>query len=469
MNPKIKKLVFDTGLFALSNIGSKLLVFILVPFYTSMLSTWEYGIVDLITTTNNFLVPVLTLSIGEAVLRFPFDKNSDKGQILANGVGVCLIAVLAVCLLSPLLRIMGEEFKEYWGWLPVLFFSTVSNTLLSNFTRGINKVKTFALKGILQTLLIILFNIIFLLFLRLGLNGYILSIVVADFFAVGFLIIGGRIFCSLEKYSMNKVLMREMLSYSLPLIPTVIAWWIMQLSDKYMVVWFCGASLAGIYSISYKIPSILSTITSIFTQAWQISAFQNSDEADYSEFVSTIYNCFVVLNVIICALLIMLSKILGMILFQKEYFEAWKCVPSLLIAYLFSGLSGVLASVFSASKKTNTLFYSTLIGAVLNVIFNLVLIPKFGIIAAAFTTCTGFMATWVVRIFLTRKFINIKVNWAKDSLAYILLLISAAVMTIDVIYKYWVCCSAVIILFILYFDTIKKLTLLRLKKRKESR
>ncbi|MBQ2756931.1 MAG: polysaccharide biosynthesis C-terminal domain-containing protein, partial [Clostridia bacterium] len=247
-----------------------------------------------------------------------------------------------------------------------------------------------------------------------------------------------------------KPLLREMLAYSLPMIPTVIAWWVMQLSDKYMVVLFCGLAASGIYSVSYKIPSILSTVTSIFTNAWQISAFENQAQEDYSAFVTVIYRWFVVANVMICAFLITGSKLLGVVLFQKEYFIAWTYVPILLLAYLFSGLSGLLASVFSAAKNTKPLFHSTVVGASLNIVLNFIFIPKYGAMAAAYTTLVGFLATWLVRMWSCRKFVKIKATWGRDIIAFLLLMTQSVTMCIDYAYKYIVCALVILLLFFIY-------------------
>ncbi|MBQ2774169.1 MAG: exopolysaccharide biosynthesis protein, partial [Clostridia bacterium] len=147
MNAKFKKLLSDAGLFTVSNLGSKLVVFFLVPLYTHVLSTWEYGVADLLTSTNNILVPILTLSISEAVLRFPFDKDKARGHILCNATVIILVGTVVACIVSPLMRLMSVELVDYWMWLPVIFVVATLNTLLSNYARGTDRVRIFAIKG----------------------------------------------------------------------------------------------------------------------------------------------------------------------------------------------------------------------------------------------------------------------------------------------------------------------------------
>lgn len=455
MNSKIKKLLGDTGLFALSNMGSKLIVLFMVPLYTSVLSDADYGIADLITSTNSLLVPLLTLSINEAVLRFLFDKSKRRETVLGNALGIALVSALTVALLSPILMLFDFELTGYWYWIPVIFTSTVINNIFSAYARGTNRIRAFALKGILQTLIMVCLNLVFLLVLKIGLIGYLLSIVLAELISTAFLIIISKIYKNeLFTVRAERATLKQMLSYSIPMIPTVIAWWVMQLSDKYVVIAACGIAASGIYAVAYKIPTMLSTVTSIFTQAWQISAFENSEENDYSEFVSKIYRYFWIINTVFCAVLIAASKLLASFLYQKEFFEAWRYVPVLLIAYLFSGVSGFLASVFSAAKKTNVLFHSTTIGAILNLALNVVLVPLFGVMAAAFTTFIGFFATWLVRIYSSRKIVKIKITWVKDLSTFALLALSAVFTCLDFSYSIWISIAVVPVIILLYHDSL---------------
>jgi len=195
-----------------------------------------------------------------------------------------------------------------------------------------------------------------------------------------------------------------------------------------MVIWKLGLGESGVYSVAYKIPSILTIVSSLFTQAWQISAISNYGEKDNSNFVGTVYKYYHMISILSCAALITGSKILGRVLYQKEYFVAWKCVPILLIAYVFSGLSGFLASIFTASKKTNYLFVSTSVGALLNIGLNLVFIDWLGLQGAAYTTLIGFFVTWAVRLKVSKKILIIDVPIIKHSFMYLFLLLDAIYM-----------------------------------------
>ena len=452
---KYKKLLSDTLLFSISNFGSKVLVFLLVPLYTNVLATTEYGIVDLIVSMVNLLVPVLTISIAEGVLRFAFDKDVKKEELLSIAMLITGISTLVLILLRPVAVIIKEEVGQYWGYLVVIYFLMALSTIFSNYTRGLDKTRLFAVKGIVYTTCLILSNIFFLLVLKMGLRGYLYALILTEAVTVLVMIFAGGYAHTLVRFSFNKKLFTEMLQYSLPLIPTVIAWWVMQLSDKYVIIACVGIAASGIYSVAYKIPSILSTLTVIFTQAWQISAIKSHGDNDNKSFVENVYKYFIIVSVLLCSGLIIMSKILGHILYAKDYFIAWTYVPILLVAYHFSGLSGVLASVYSASKKTIMLFTSTSVGAVLNILLNIALIPIFGTVAAAYTTLFGFFVTWIIRAVNVRKLIKLDLNYKKFGLSFALLILEAIVMSLQ--YKYMYPVSAVILLMqcILFAPEIK--------------
>ena len=453
---KYKKLATDTCLFVISNFASKLLIFLLLPLYTNLLNTDEYAVADLITTTINLIFPILTLSIAEATLRFAFDKNVKRNEVLSIAIVFLIISTMLVIVSKSFIGGISETIKIYWWDFCICYFVTALQNILSYYARGCDKTKVFAISGIVHSVVLVSCNILFLVVFKLGLDGYLLSMIISYVASSSFILFGAGFYKELILFKINKSLMREMLKYSIPMIPTIIAWWVMQTSDKYMIIWKLGLNQSGIYSVAYKIPTILTVVSSLFTQAWQISAISNYKEKDNSDFVGNVYGFFNMISVLACAMLILLSKILGRVLFAKDYFIAWKCVPILLIAYVFSGLSGFLASNFTSAKKTNILFVSTSIGAIVNAVLNLFLIVRVGIIGAAYTTFIGFFVTWFIRLVVSQKLIKIEISYVKHILMYFILFIDAVYMYNECYGYYIMAWVTIIVLLILNKKEIKK-------------
>lgn len=464
---KYKKLLSDTVLFSISNFGSKILVFLLVPLYTNVLSTSDYGIVDLIISLANLFIPVLTFAIAEAVLRFAFDKNIEKRQVLSLASLLIVLSTIILLFCKPIASCLNTEFANYWNYFIAVYFLMALNGVLGNYTRGLDKTKLFAVSGIVYTVSLITFNILFLLVFKLGLVGYLWALILTEIVCILTKIFGGGYLKDLLSFSFNPKLSKEMIKYSLPIMPSSIAWWVMQISDKYIIVAALSFAASGIYSVAYKIPSILATLTSIFTQAWQISAIKSHGDNDNANFVQNVYKYFMICSIAICSVLIMLAKPMGYVLYAKDYFIAWTYVPLLLVAYHFSGLSGVIASVYSAAKKTSMLFISTSVGAVLNIVLNILLIPKYGAIAAAYTTLASFFVTWIIRMIHARTLIDIKLNYSKFACSFVLLFIQAVIVSMNIKYMFLLSVLIICIQFVLFIPEFKFICSTIFKRQKK--
>lgn len=417
MNSKYKKLLSDTFLFTVSNFASKLISFLLIPLYTSILTTTDYGISDLIQTTVNFLYPFLTLSISEATIRFAFDREKRDGGVLSTSLLFIVVSWLPLILITPLIPNINVDLGNYWLYFLIYYLTHNLHYCFSQYTRGCDKVRLFAIQGILHTLIVILSNILLLLVFDMGIEGYLLSFIIGYILSTVYMIIAGRFIKEIFNFKIEKTLVKEMLKYSIPMIPTQAFWWINNAADKWVIIAMMGVAENGIYSVAHKIPTILTMVTSIFNQAWQVSAFNNYKQKDNNEFFSNVYSIFTVANLLVCTLLITGSELIGNILFSKDFVRGWIFVPALLIAAVFNGLSGMLASAFTSAKKTNALFVSTGIGALINVILNIPLVYACGSMGAAYATAISCFVVWIVRIIQTQKYIKIKANYFFQALS----------------------------------------------------
>lgn len=141
-----------------------------------------------------------------------------------------------------------------------------------------------------------------------------------------------------------------MILYSFPLVTNSIAWWLNNASDRYILTFFCGTSINGIYAVSYKIPTILSTFQSVFYNAWSISAITEFDKEDRDGFIGNIYTMYSAISIIGCSILLIFNIFIAKILYSK-LFEAWHYVPPLLIGTVFNGLALFEGCIFTAVKN----------------------------------------------------------------------------------------------------------------------
>ena len=424
MIEKYKYLGKNTLIFAISSFGTKILSFLLVPLYTNVLSTEEYGTADLITTTATLLIFVLTINIADSVLRFTIERKHKQEEILSYGIRVITIGSLWCTLgLGVVYLTHLISWPIYYYLFVLLYFSfTALYQVLTNYLRGTDKIAQVAIAGIISAAGIIAGNILFLLLFKIGVVGYLISLVLGPALASIYCIIiigepGRTYFINL----CDKDTMKEMRSYCIPLIFNNIALWINAFLDRYFVTIYCGVGENGIYSVASKIPIILATCYTVFSQAWNLSAIKEFDPEDKDGFFSKTYSIYNALITIVCSILIVLNIPLARFLYQKEFFEAWRYSSVLLLSVMFNSLTIIIGSIFSAVKETKVIATTTVLSAVVNTVLNAVLIPTMGALGAAIATASAYLVMWAARLIMSRRYINLKVYWIRDCLVYIIL------------------------------------------------
>lgn len=419
MNIRTKELLKNTSILTISSFSSKILIFLLVPFYTSVLTTEEFGTYDLIISTIALLYPVLTLNIVDSVLRFSMDSSFEKSKIAAIGLKYtlisCLIFLFIVILVSYQdigidIQTLFPEIISYY-----IFFSLYQ--LLIQLSKSLDKVKDMGIAGVLSTISIILFNLLFLLYYRLGLQGFLLANVLGQFVPVIYL------FYKLREFDLRIVNLTDnqldykMIKYSFPILVALLGWWINSTLSRFIVSFYYGLSYAGLLSVAYKIPQILNTFHSIFIQAWQISAIKEFGKEGSKEFYGkylAVVNTFLVFA---CAALISFSIPLAKVLYSNDFFKAWIYVPFLLVSTIINSSSSILASVLSAKKDSKSIGLSTIIGSIICIITTLLLIDIIHVQGVTIASLISSLFIYCYRLYIVRndiildKKFTIITNW----------------------------------------------------------
>ncbi|MFS1008013.1 polysaccharide biosynthesis C-terminal domain-containing protein [Enterococcus casseliflavus] len=428
---KYKKLLTNSAIFAIGNFGSKLLLLILVPFYTYHLSTSEYGKADLISTTINMLLPLVSLSIQEATLRFSINESVFlQKKVLVNSV---IATLLSSFLFLTILVIVNFFIKvDYMQFVFLILILQAFQNVFAQFLRATGKIKIYALNGILLTLVLAASNIVLLRFFQMGIDGYLLSIIVANSISVLFML--SIIHLDAFKFHVfDLTLLKSMLVYTIPLIPNAFMWWLMNASSRYFIAFFLGASVNGLFAVASKIPSVLSMIQTIFFQAWQLSAIDEIDSDNKSIFYSSIFKWLSGIMIIATSVILLFLKNIMNVIVEQSFFDAWQAVPFLLISLIFSSYSSFFGTFYIAAKKTKGIMTTSLYGAVISIVGNLVFISSLGLMGAGISTSISFLFIWILRIKETQDFVNVAVPIKILLVSFILLIIQMInIYTLDV-------------------------------------
>ena len=425
-NNKYRNLARNTAWFTVGSFGSKLLSFFLVPLYTSILTTAEFGVADILATSAALLTYVFTLDIASAVLRFAIGAKENQHQILSYGLRVLLAGSVALAvLLAGLRMVQAIPWSSWWYlFLFLQFFALSLQEILSNYLRATDKTPEAAVSGVLQTVVTAGLNVILLLVFELGLLGYLLAVLGGFLASAGYCLrVVHQPLGKLLLDCCDKGTCRAMRRYSIPLIFNGIAWGLNNSLDKYVVIWLLGAAENGLLSVAYKIPTLLTVFHSVFAQAWNLSAVKEFDKEDKDGFFSNTYMSYNGVLVTGCSVLVLLNIPLAKVLFAKEFFAAWQYSSVLLLSSLFGALSGILGSIFTAVKDSRVFAVSTVTAVVINGLLNILLVRYFGTLGAAAATAISFFLIWLIRLLCTRKYIRWRLDLKKDMFAYLLLVL----------------------------------------------
>lgn len=421
---KYKGLSGNILLFSISSLGHKILAFLLIPLYTSFLSPEQYGTIDLIGNTVSLLLPIFTLNISEGVMRFTIEDKHNDSYLALGLKTICTGALMLTCLLSLLCLLpVLKAYKPYYSWILILYISNSVYTLAQNYLRATDRIPVMVTASLINSAVMLLLDVTLVAGLKLGVTGYYAAMVLGLGSASVFMMLKGRIHKHIHINNIDPEVKRACLTYCIPTVFTALAWWANSSIDRYFVTGICGVRQNGIYSIAYKIPTILSIFQNIFNQAWMISAITEYDPNDSDGFFGNTYGLYNSMMVLVTSGIMLFNMLLSKILYANDFYEAWQYVPMLLISSLFGAMAGYMGSIFSAVKDMKTCAYTVIISAAVNLILNTVLIPTCGVQGAAVATAVSYMTSWGIRMVASRKYIRMKHHFVKDFIAYILLFI----------------------------------------------
>lgn len=431
LESKQKKLIKNSALLLAGNLLSKMMVFLLVPFYTSILSTSEYAIADLITTTVNLVCPIASISIASSVLRFCLDGTHAKRDIYSISFW---IDILGLGLTSAVLILIVPITKlaDYKYYLIAYLICYTINYLLLQYAKGCEKVVIYASAGCINTFALIICNLWFFLVIKIGINGYLYSMIISQGLSAIYIMLACKATPrGIKVFEEQKYLVRDMIKYSVPLIPGAFSWWLNASADRYIMTWFRPIGELGLYSVASKIPGIQFMFMNALMGAWEISAVEKFGTEENRQFFSEMFNKYVNFLILICCSICIISKPAAYFLYQNDFFEAWRIVPFLSVASVFEILSLFVGTIYTAAKRTKMIFVTTTIGALSNVILNILLIPRFGGFGAAAATATSFFVVYEVRFAFSRSILKLDADIIKQHILLGLMVLLAVLSRMD--------------------------------------
>lgn len=408
---KNRELAKNTIIITIGKICTQFASFLLLPFYTALLTTEQYGAVDLVTTYVQLLLPVVFFQIDQAVFRFLIDKRGnkdDEGTLISS----LFVFVIGQCLVFSLIYfIVNLLFTIPYSWL---FFANVIASISSSCTlqiaRGLGDNTCYALGSFISGFFNILLNVVFIAALGMRADGMMLAMAVGNILCVLFIATRKKLYgyIRISNYSTDAI--KEMTRYSIPLIPNALSWWVVNASDRSIVLMFLGASANGILAASHKFSTIITTFYGIFNISWTESAALHLKESDGDEFFSNTVDTMYRLFVSCCIGIIAFMPFLFPIMINQAYSDAYVQIPIYMYAAVFNIVAGLYSVVYIANKRTGEIAKTSVMAGVINIVIDYVLIRWIGLYAASISSAIAYAAMAIYRHIDVKKYVRLRSN-----------------------------------------------------------
>ena len=423
---------------------------VLTPLYTHCLTPEEFGVVELVVQTANLLMPLVSLGINQAVLRFGMDGETDRGSVLTTGLAVNIIGFLIFLLLYPVVRLI-PSIGDHALLIYLFVFCSITHYLFAYCIKSMHKATLFTICVIIGTAITVVLDILFLAVWDMGIVGYVLAISLSDVICSIILIISGKLHKLIRFSNLKKTITKAMLRYSIPLIPNSALWWITDYSDRYMVTVMVSEAANGLSSLAYRLPNMLIMVCGIFMDAWQMSVLSEKSRLERQKFFTNVFAMYQSIIFVGASALIVGSKLVTRIMASAEFYDSWQYIPTLVMATAMSCFVTFLGTIYVVEKKSKSSLVTTVVGTIVNLGANFVLIPMMGAHGAALATAISYGLVVLLRAFHTRKFIPIGWSLPRFTANLGLTVTQCFVMIFEVPYWEYICSALFVVVLVINF------------------
>jgi O-antigen/teichoic acid export membrane protein len=430
-----KELTKNTIILGLGKFLPKFFTIITLPIITACLTKSEYGMYDYITTLVMLLLPIATLQVQSAAFRFLIDCRGDKNkstEIITNIFAITIpISLIVIILLILFWQSINLSTRILIG---IYFIVDILYITISQITRGLSYNKYYSVSSVLISFFNAMLIIITLKLNGMGLNGIMISFIIANLVSIIYLVYKIKIFSYINYSFISFKTCKDIISYSWPMIPNNLSNWVLKLSDRLVITYFLGIEANAIYAVANKVPNILSMGQSILVMAWQENASLAVKDKDASEYYSKMFRTIFDLMFGFTAILIAMTPILFYFLIKGDYNDAYIHMPILILAMFFYCMSAFQGGIYVAHKKTKNVGITTTMTAICNLLIDLLLVNRIGIAAGSISTLVSYFLLYIYRLLDIQKFQKINYNVRKQIVCILIVIIMLIICSINNIY-----------------------------------
>lgn len=406
-----KDLAKNTAILTVGKVCTQCISFFLLPLYTAILSAEDYGTFDLFVTYATLLLPLINWQLDQGLFRFMLDYRSNKDEqkklfstLLLSSTAQNIIYVILFICIEPFLKIENAYFLLLYVVLQVY------NALFLQFVRGLGYSIKYTIASFISASATTVLNVIALVFLRMGLQGLFVSTLTAQLLTLIYLVVSSR---SWEYFSLKNARIgtfKKVGTYSIPLIPNNLAWWVVNASDRTIISHVLVTAANGIYSVANKFPNVFINFYNILNLSWTETVSLHYNDEDRDEFLTDTMTSLVKLFVAACLGIVACMPFVFPIMVNAKYNAAYNQILILMYAMLFRVLVGLYSCVYVAQKNAKKIAYTSISAAIINITVDLILINKIQVFAASLSTLVAFLSMFIVRYIDVNKTVHMRIK-----------------------------------------------------------
>lgn len=405
------ELAKNTIILTVGKICTQFVSFFLLPLYTALLTPEEYGVVDLFSTYVTLLVPLFNWQFESGLFRFMLDCREDPKKqrqlfstVFLVNIGQTLLYLLAYLIFQ---RWMNSPYKLF------LLLDVMLNILLSTllqFPRGLGNNSAYAFASFLSASSTVVLNVVLIAGFQMGAYGMFWASSIAKAMTIVYLMLSQKVWRYIRVKAFSKDVFKNVLRYSLPLVPNQLSWWVVGVSDRTVISYVLGMAANGIYSVANKFSTVFITFYNIFNMSWTESVALHINDEDRDAYLQQMVNSMYRLFSALCLGVIACMPFVYPMMINEQYAEGYPHVPILLVAILFQIIVGLYSAVYVAMKKSTEIAKTSFFAAAINLVVDVILIRFIGLYAASLSTLAAYMTMAVYRYFHVQKFVKISID-----------------------------------------------------------
>lgn len=460
-----KELAKNTVILLIAKISTQIINFFLIPLYTAVLTTQEYGTIDIYTSLAMILIPILTLQVEMALFRYYIVNNDEKDrtEIISSSFAIVVFISMVVSiiywLLTTFFKLQNRELL-YGYYLSLMLF-----TVLLQVCRAKGDNIGYGSANFMSSTITVILNVLFVKFSPWKVEGILVSMISAQLIASIYMIYRIKIYKFLRISYVKLIRCKELLKYSVPLVFNQIASWAINYSDRIIILYKWGEGINGIYAVANKFANIINTFFSVYNVAWTENVVRSMNDEDSYKYISKIFEVTFSVYIVLITTILNFLPFLFNILVKGDFKEAYLQIPILLIGMLFSGMAATIGSIYIAYNKTKSVSITTMLAGVSNIIIHFILLNNFKLYAASISTLISFIILFIYRYFNIKKFFKLEFNGFKIIIQVVILVLSwIAFVNKNIILISIACVLNICFVFYIIFNNKQLISRLRLKK-----